>query len=505
MTYDIKKITGSGIHIVFGGTNEDRAALAQQICSSYPAYRTVLSKQFFSKKLGPLTIKQKKTMWQILSGDKALKSKGKDYLTQQMKALNCYDLRDRRPHTLSWGQKERFQLIPDMERGRRQYLFDDSAIRDKESYFPQICWFTRNKTFAKDAGSVIWLTGFSEDAFMEFPLEDREEIFGDWKLFRLKDGMLTEVINPVRQQKLQQERAERANQVRQQKLQQEQERAELERQIAVLERQTLPKGNTPKARLQRMIQQLANGEVEADRLEELFALLREVGDPEYCSQVMEIMKMDMLVQEEESQFIWALKVCADLRNELAAKRQAPKTAAELAEEKREAAAKKARQVLAMLEVKPISKREFDSYRPFFEDARDPQLWQRLAEKLERRSEEDAAFFEAYVHCTVRAEELKKEDRGTKAELQVLNVVELPGSSVLMAAMLLEGQLEAGDTLVSEETGRAHQVTGALILNEGDDPHDHVMTIRAGEVNTFRCYLTEASRHHLTKGEILVKR
>ena len=96
--------------IIYGDGNKKE--LYKKILHTYPHYKVKLSETFLGKKVGPLTLKVKKNMYDLLAEDKALNAMNKpaQYLEQAIRALELTNLVYRFPSTLPDHQKEDLAL-----------------------------------------------------------------------------------------------------------------------------------------------------------------------------------------------------------------------------------------------------------------------------------------------------------------------------------------------------------------------------------------------------------
>lgn len=147
--------------IIYG--EGDKRKLNNEIVHLYPNCKVEMSKTFSSeKKAGPFTLKVKKTMYELLMADKAIKSMDDSvqYLDQAMRVLGLTAIKDRYPSNLNPVQKERFSLILDVAQGKKEYLFYKEGFNyDLAQHILYLKWF---QTLSNDY-KFIFITNETED------------------------------------------------------------------------------------------------------------------------------------------------------------------------------------------------------------------------------------------------------------------------------------------------------------------------------------------------------
>ena len=164
--------------IIYGDGNKKE--LYKKILHTYPHYKVKLSETFLGKKVGPLTLKVKKNMYDLLAEDKALNAMNKpaQYLEQAIRALELTNLVYRFPSTLPDHQKERFSVILDVAHGKKEYLFyHEDITHDILHFIRYLKWFPT----VSDNHRLIFITNESKDniimALKEHQLEQTCTVF----------------------------------------------------------------------------------------------------------------------------------------------------------------------------------------------------------------------------------------------------------------------------------------------------------------------------------------
>lgn len=199
MSYDIEKLLNCNYCVVFGGDENERNLLEEEIIKRDSSYKVEISELFFPKKIGPITVKVKDHIRTILLKDKMLKAKGEDYILKQAKMLGVETWLDYFPRTINSFQKERFSLILDVAHGKTKYLFHNEILKEAEQYyFMLLAWFHSLSEFTSNNGKFIWLSNMSKDKLVSAILE--KEIESLCNVFELTDGKLIYHENFIEQE-----------------------------------------------------------------------------------------------------------------------------------------------------------------------------------------------------------------------------------------------------------------------------------------------------------------
>ena len=181
MAYDVKKVLNDGLTIVYGLTDSQIADIEQEVYKDHPEYRVELSEIFEPVKLGPIQLKNKKTIAElILRHSKTPKADGRDFLDHYVfkhaKALECEFLMNRLPRSTSIAQRYRVSLIIDAIDKKKKYLYKDfeqfTNTVNISQHFNIFNWFNCGADFDVRMYSVIWLTRVPEEELAASLKED---------------------------------------------------------------------------------------------------------------------------------------------------------------------------------------------------------------------------------------------------------------------------------------------------------------------------------------------
>ena len=133
------------------------AGLKDTFIKEHSEYTIVKENELFSstRKIGPLTIKNKKSSYEILMSDPVIKKYGSDYIIKQLKPLGMADIVDRVPCALSNSQKLRYSLFLDVFYGKKYFYFDGVNDKNKYYYGDVFKFLTQCDEFD---GEAIWFT-----------------------------------------------------------------------------------------------------------------------------------------------------------------------------------------------------------------------------------------------------------------------------------------------------------------------------------------------------------
>ncbi len=159
MSYDISSLfNGNYCRVVFAESKELAKKLSELILQKEPEYALGISPVFASsRKIGPIRIKNKNRLWNILLKTKQGQAEDKAMLLKHMEDMDLrhYDLRF--PAALSNGQKLRASLLYEALNGRRKFLVNDYEVYAPSNGYIFANWFTQ-----KNSVDLIWITALNE-------------------------------------------------------------------------------------------------------------------------------------------------------------------------------------------------------------------------------------------------------------------------------------------------------------------------------------------------------
>lgn len=199
MSYDVEKLLNSNYCVVFGGDENERNQLEEEILKRDSSYKVEISEVFFPKKMGPFTIRVKDSIRTVLLKDKILKAKGESYIVKHAKSLEVEGWMDYFPRNINSFQKGKFSLILDVAHGKTKYLFHNEILKDPGPYYLMLLsWFHSLSEFTSNNGKFIWITNLPKDRLVSDMLEKEMESLCN--VFELVDGKLIYRENFIEQE-----------------------------------------------------------------------------------------------------------------------------------------------------------------------------------------------------------------------------------------------------------------------------------------------------------------
>ena len=327
--------------IIFGGTSEERAALEQQILAENPSYAVEYAEEFFQQKEGFFK-KRELTMEELLMKDSSIRSKGEEYMMNQVKALDVRNLLSRYTKGLSRKQRELFSLIRDVANGKREFLFNDEDFKSSAYYHLIACWLRNHEC------SFIWITQMSFDEVFSSIAEFASNM--NYQVYELKQEGLVECDKNILSKKMNEMLSGLINDW----------------------------NNV--SELEGYIDQLADETFDYENTERLFELLEVIKDPAYYYEVACIgSEMETLPYEARLYF--------SMQNDALG---GVEYTTKCTEEAREILAFFSREITS--EVKLMKKISA------FKGAHNHDLWYELADKLDKRRSESDVYENIYQLC-----------------------------------------------------------------------------------------------------------
>ena len=193
MNYDISSLLSiSSYRIVFVAGKELAGKISDLILQEEPEYTMDISPVFSpSKKIGPIRIKNKNRLWDILLKTKQAQSEGKAWLLKQMEDMDLrhYDLRI--PAALSNGQRLRASMLYEVLNGRKEFLINDYEVYAPSNGYIFAKWFASKKN-----GELIWITNLDEADIID-KLGENNINSGVFTFFRISEDKIEQCKAPM--------------------------------------------------------------------------------------------------------------------------------------------------------------------------------------------------------------------------------------------------------------------------------------------------------------------
>lgn len=187
--------------VVFVKDSATARALEEEILQREPDFRTEIHSAFhFQKKIGPFRVKNKDSVWKILSRTPKAKAEGAAYLQQQMRDMDINYIDGRRPATLSHTQRERCSVLYEALCGRNRFLLkeQDLPVKGEDfahgySHFMTVAkWMNGYGEFPRSDFDFIWITKMTKEALME-KMSEKEINFSPFSFFEMKGDAVVSI------------------------------------------------------------------------------------------------------------------------------------------------------------------------------------------------------------------------------------------------------------------------------------------------------------------------
>lgn len=163
--------------IVFVDDPSKGKDIADAVFELHPEYRVEINPVFQRRKIGPLNLKNKNSIWKILSSSKTAKDESASFLSQELERMELEHFKDRMPATLSTHMLERASILYDAMCNRKTFLISDcwfdptqgncTVHKDQNHYHTLASWFRSFDTFSWVGCDLIWITGVSVQEFLQ--------------------------------------------------------------------------------------------------------------------------------------------------------------------------------------------------------------------------------------------------------------------------------------------------------------------------------------------------
>ena len=202
---NLNKILQERFCVLYAETEEERNLLENEILKMDPSYKTEVPDIFRSKakNLGPIKIKDKRTIEDILKSNKNLMKKGQTFLTKQLEVLDIKDYIYRRTASLSTYQRLRFSLIMDIADGKRHFLWHDEELKTPATLCSMLMfWFDQLDEFKNQDGKFVYISKMRREEYDAFLEEYYREIKYHFYEYRNGSFSLVESSKYKEQKKL---------------------------------------------------------------------------------------------------------------------------------------------------------------------------------------------------------------------------------------------------------------------------------------------------------------
>lgn len=161
-------MASSTITFVLGGTKNDRRRYVENLRKNQPDYAVTINQAFArTKKVGPFTVENKKSVLSIFLDDPVIKKLGQTYVVEQMKKLNADGEMYCRCKWLSPKELELFSLLFDVLKGKKHIMFHDVDMNPYGGYYFLLAsWLSDSREFEQNNGSLVWVTELPEEEFI---------------------------------------------------------------------------------------------------------------------------------------------------------------------------------------------------------------------------------------------------------------------------------------------------------------------------------------------------
>ena len=192
MSYDISSLLSkSSYRVVLAESKELAGKLSDLILQKEPEYALEISPAFSSsRKIGPIRIKNKNRLWDILIKTKQAQAEGKAMLLKHMEDMDLrhYDLRF--PASLSNGQKLRASMLYETLNGRNKFLVNDYEVYAPSNGYIFTKWFAN-----KNSGDLIWITALKEEDIFD-KLGENNINYENFSFFRISEDKVEQCEAP---------------------------------------------------------------------------------------------------------------------------------------------------------------------------------------------------------------------------------------------------------------------------------------------------------------------
>ncbi len=177
MNFDVRELLNdSHCRVVFVADSTKSAAIVDSVIKSDAEYNYGINEVFGPKKVGPFTLKNRNTIRNILTKDKAIKEQNKTFTELTAKLLNLHFYLDRLPSTLSYSQKERASVLFGVLSGKTKFIinecdtiFDDEDNKTNGYVFAN--WMRSDGFHYMESkyekGNLIWLTAMRKNVVFD--------------------------------------------------------------------------------------------------------------------------------------------------------------------------------------------------------------------------------------------------------------------------------------------------------------------------------------------------
>lgn len=155
----------SSLYIYFNESKELRVQQLKSLQTKHPEGIVHLHEALsLTRKIGPLTVKNKKCVLDILLSIDSIGRKGQPYIVEQLKLIEADSYMYRKLHTLSNKQIERISIFIDVFTGKNTFIFNDKDLVGEHNelisdyYFMMCSWMLQNEEFNQNKGHIYYVS-----------------------------------------------------------------------------------------------------------------------------------------------------------------------------------------------------------------------------------------------------------------------------------------------------------------------------------------------------------
>lgn len=181
----------SGCHIIFCSDKKQKEEIVEKILNHDHNYKVEINEVFFAqKKIGPFLLKNKKTVWDIISKNEIINIYDVAYTIGEMKKIDIYYLDNRSSHALSNVQREIVSIFYEVLCGRNKLLLVDDDTKSKIQFINVVNWLSQMELFKSNNGSLIYITELSEDEFLNYMAQSSYNFLKSFNFYQTKNNQL---------------------------------------------------------------------------------------------------------------------------------------------------------------------------------------------------------------------------------------------------------------------------------------------------------------------------
>lgn len=181
----------SGCHIIFCSDKKQKKEIVEKILNHDHNYKVEINEVFFAqKKIGPFLLKNKKTVWDIISKNEIINIYDVAYTIGEMKKIDIYYLDNRSSHALSNVQREIVSIFYEVLCGRNKLLLVDDDTKSKIQFINVVNWLNQMELFKSNNGSLIYITELSEDEFLNYMAQSSYNFLKSFNFYQTKNNQL---------------------------------------------------------------------------------------------------------------------------------------------------------------------------------------------------------------------------------------------------------------------------------------------------------------------------